>query len=80
MLVAKTGTAIAFVLLFYCAANFWCVHWLLYAFIWWLMFLINEVGQTVGPNYSWKEALAGIVSESIYFPIAAYLLHGLLRI
>jgi hypothetical protein len=35
------------------------------------MFVIGEVGQAIGPGYSWQEAVLGIVSESVYFPAAA---------
>lgn len=43
--VSKVGTAIAFVLIFYLARDSLSGQWLLYAFIWWLMFVIGEVGQ-----------------------------------
>lgn len=72
VLVSKIGTAIAFVLIFYFARDSWSGQWLLYAFIWWAMFLLGEVGQAIGPNYSWKEAIAGVISETIYFPLSAY--------
>lgn len=76
--VSKIGTAIAFVLLFYLARETFSSQWLLYALIWWLMFIIGEVGQAIGPNYSWKEALAGGISETINLPLCAYLTHWLL--
>lgn len=79
VLVSKIGTAIAFVLIFYFARNSFSGHWLLYAFIWWLMFAIGEVGQTIGPNYSWKEAIAGVISETAYFPLSAYIVNWLIR-
>ena len=78
VLVTKIGTAIAFVLIFYFARSSFSAQWLLYAFIWWLMFVIGEIGQTIGPNYSWKEALAGMISETVYFPLAAYLTNWLI--
>jgi hypothetical protein len=77
--VSKVGTAIAFVLIFYFARSSFDGKWLLYAFIWWLMFVIGEVGQALAPNYSWKEAFAGIISETIYLPISAYLVDRLIR-
>jgi hypothetical protein len=77
VLVTKIGTAITFVLIFYFARNSLSGQWLLYAFTWWLMFVIGEIGQTIGPNYSWKEALAGMISETVYFPLAAYLTNWL---
>ena len=79
VLVSKIGTAIAFVLIFYFARNVFGEHWLLYAFIWWLMLAIGEVGQAIGPNYSWKEAVAGVISEAAYFPLSAYIVHWLLK-
>lgn len=80
ILISKIGTAIAFVLIFVFAQNSFAGNWLLYAFIWWLMFVIGEIGQAVGPNYSWKEATAGIISETIYLPISAYLLNWLIKV
>jgi hypothetical protein len=73
VLISKIGTAIAFVLIFYFGRNSLSGQWLLYAFIWWLMFVIGEIGQAIGPNYTWKEAIAGIISETVYLPFSAYL-------
>jgi len=72
VLVSKVGTAIAFVLIFYIARSSLSEQWFLYAAIWWLMFIIGEIGQAIGPNYSWKEAIAGIISETVYLPLSAY--------
>jgi len=72
VLVSKVGTAIAFVLIFYFARSSLSGQWFLYAVIWWLMFIIGEIGQAIGPNYSWKAALAGIISETVYVPLSAY--------
>jgi hypothetical protein len=79
VLVSKTGTALAFVLLFYCARDSFSGRWVLYAAIWWIMFAIGEVGQAIGPDYSWQEAIAGILSETIYFPLSAYLVNWMIR-
>jgi hypothetical protein len=78
VLVAKVGTAIAFVLIFYFARSSLSRQWLLYAFLWWIMFSIGEIGQAIGPNYTWKEAIAGIISETIYFPLSAYVMKWLI--
>lgn len=78
VLVSKIGTAIAFVLIFYFARGSLSGQWLLYAFIWWLMFVIGEIGQAIGPNYSWKEAVAGIISETVYLPLSACLIDWLI--
>jgi hypothetical protein len=72
--VSKLGTAIAFVAIFYLARDAIGGQWLLYAGIWWLMFAIGEVGQAITPDYSWEEAIAGIVSETIYFPLSGLIL------
>jgi hypothetical protein len=79
VLVSKLGTAIAFVLIFYFARASLSGRWLLYAFVWWLMFVIGEIGQAIGPGYSWKEAVAGMISETVYWPISGYAAHGLLE-
>ena len=76
--VSKVGTAIGFVLIFYFARDSLSGQWLLYAFIWWLMFVIGEIGQAIGPNYSWKEAIAGGISETIYFPLSAFVTNWLI--
>ena len=79
VLVSKTGTALAFVLLFHVARDSLSGHWIQYAAIWWIMFAIGEVGQAIGPDYSWQEAVAGILSETIYFPLSAYLVDWMIR-
>lgn len=71
--VEKVGTAVAFVLLFALAREAWAASWLAYAGVWWVMFVFGEVGRAIGPGYSWKEAAAGIVSETVYLPLSAYL-------
>jgi hypothetical protein len=75
--VSKIGTAIAFVWIFYVARSSLSGQWLLYAFIWWLSFAIGEIGQAIGPNYSWTEAIAGIISETVYFPLSAFITNWL---
>lgn len=77
--VEKVGTAIAFRTIFYLARDSFASQWLLYAAIWWAMFAFGELGQLIGPNYSWNEALAGIISEAVYFPASAYVASLLLR-
>ncbi|OQB72553.1 MAG: hypothetical protein BWX92_03601 [Deltaproteobacteria bacterium ADurb.Bin135] len=79
ILISKIGTAIAFVLIFYFARETFAGNWLLYAMIWWIMFLMGEVGQAVGPNYSWKEAVAGMISETAYLPLSAYIISLLIK-
>ncbi len=76
--VSKIGTAIAFVLLFYFARNSLSGQWLLYAFVWWLLFVFGEIGQAIGPNYTWKEAIAGVLAETLYLPLSAYVTNWLI--
>ncbi len=78
VLVTKLGTAAAFVLIFYLARETFGDRWLLYAFLWWLMFIFGEVGQAIAPDYTWKEAIAGMISETVYCPLAAWAMWGLL--
>jgi hypothetical protein len=35
------------------------------------MYAIVEVGQAIGPGYSAAEAVAGVISEAIYFPLSS---------
>ena len=76
--VSKIGTAVAFVLLFYFARNSLSGQWLLYAFVWWLLFVFGEIGQAIGPNYTWKEAIAGVLAETLYLPLSAYVTNWLI--
>lgn len=76
--VAKVGTALAFVLIFFMARDALGESWPAYAALWWLMFVIAEVGQAIGPNYPWQWAVSGAVSETIYFPIAGLIAAWLL--
>jgi hypothetical protein len=72
VVVTKIGHALAFVLLFYLALQVFLRHWVLYAFIWWCMFALSEVGEAICfAEYSWTEAILGIVAEAVYFPLAA---------
>jgi hypothetical protein len=80
VLVSKLGTAIAFVLIFYFARNALSAQWLLYGCLWWLMFVIGEIGQAIGPKYSWTEAIAGIISETAYIPLSAYVTYRLIGV
>lgn len=80
ILVSKIGVTIAFVLIFYMARSVLSHQWISYAFLWWVMFAIGEIGQTIGPDYTWEEAIAGMISETIYFPLSAYLVNRLLAL
>ena len=80
VLIDKTGHAIAFVLIFFLARNSLTGRWPVYAFVWWLMFVLGEVARAIGPGYSRQEAIAGMLSETIYFPISAYVTNRMLRV
>lgn len=77
--VSKLGTAIAFVGIFYLGREVLGGQWLLYAGLWWLMFVIGEAGQAIAPNYSWQEAAAGAISETIYFPVSGLIVAWLIK-
>jgi hypothetical protein len=72
VLVSKAGTALAFVGIFALGQETLATQWLAYGLLWWGMYVIGEVGQAIGPGYSWSEAVAGIISETVYFPLAAF--------
>ena len=72
VLVMKIGVALGFVLLLRLGSGVFAARWLLYGAIWWLMFAIVEIGQAIGPNYSIGDALGGIISEAVYFPLSSW--------
>lgn len=74
VLVSKIGTAIAMTLLFSYAKAVFVPAWWLYALIWWSLFVFGEIGQWLEGKYSGKEAIAGIISETIYVPLAVFFL------
>ncbi len=76
--VSKLGTASAFVLILVLARESIGSRWLLYGLLWLVMFAIGEIGQAIGPEYSWTEAFAGIISEAVYCPLSAYVAWRLL--
>jgi len=78
VLITKIGTSIAFVLLYYISRETISGQWHLYAIVWWLMLVIGEIGQAIGPNYTKKEAILGIISETIYLPLSAFIIYQLM--
>ena len=76
--IEKLGHAIVFVGLYYWARKEVGDRWLYYAGAWWLMFLLGEIGVAMHPGYSWLEAVAGMLAETIYFPLAAWVAHRML--
>ncbi len=78
VLMEKIGTSFGFVTLFYLGKDFFVGNWLIYGMVWFIMFAITEVGQVYRTGSSKKEALAGIISEATYFPLAAYVISVLI--
>lgn len=76
--VSKLGTALAFVGIWALGREALGANWALYVALWWIMFVFGEVGQAIGPDYSWPEAFAGILSETIYLPISGLIVTRLL--
>lgn len=76
--VSKLGTALAFVGIWLLARDDLAGQLWTYVALWWVMFVLGEIGQAIGPDYSWSEALGGIVSESIYLPVSGLILRWLL--
>jgi hypothetical protein len=70
VVVMKIGVALGFVLLFLLARPVFKERWWLYAGIWWVMYAVVEVGQAIGPGYTWGEAVAGMLAEAVYFPLS----------
>lgn len=76
--VIKIGFALAFVLLFDLASATLAGRWWPYAAIWWLMFALLEAGRAIGPGSSVPFAVAGVISEAIYFPLSSLVVARLL--
>ena len=77
--ISKLGTAIAFVTLYWLVLDSIGRRWFLYAIPWWTMFVATELGEALGTNYTWMEAIGGIISETFYTPLASYLTYRILR-
>lgn len=77
--VSKAGTAAAFTAIYSLSRPALADRWLHYSAWWWLMLVMGEMGQAIGSDYSWPNAIAGIASESIYLPLSAFVLHRILR-
>ena len=72
--VSKLGTAFAFVGIWLLGRDMLARQAGIYVFLWLVMFMLGEVGQALGPEYSWQEAFAGMISEALYFPLAGLIL------
>lgn len=78
VVIQKLATTFGFVALFIIGGAVFADYWIGYGLIWFAMFAVTEIGQTFMGDYSKKEAYAGIVSELIYFPLAAFALLSIL--
>ncbi|WP_135449568.1 hypothetical protein [Tabrizicola caldifontis] len=78
--VSKIGTAVAFVGIWVLAQDSLAGALIHYVSFWWVMFVLGEIGQAIGPDYSWPEALGGILSETIYLPLSGVILLWLLPV
>jgi hypothetical protein len=76
--VSKLGTALAFVGIWLLARDSLGPQLWLYVALWWVMFVLGEIGQAIGPDYSWPEAIGGILSETIYLPLSGLVLRWML--
>jgi hypothetical protein len=76
--VSKLGTAVAFVGIWLLARDSLDQQLWAYVGLWWAMFVLGEIGQAIGPDYSWSEAIGGIISETIYLPLSALILRWML--
>ena len=76
--VSKAGTALAFVGLWLMARDAPGFSPALYVGLWWAMFVLGEAGQALGPDYGRTEAIAGVISESLYLPLSGWVLTRLL--
>jgi hypothetical protein len=76
--VSKIGTAIAFVGIWVIGREMLGPQLWLYVLCWWVMFVLGELGQAMGPDYSWQEAIAGVLSETLYLPISGLIVSRLL--
>lgn len=68
----KFGVATTFAVVFLMGDRVTAPNWLFYGMLWWYMAALAEVATAMRGGYGWKEAVIGIVSELIYFPLAAY--------
>jgi hypothetical protein len=78
VLVTKVGTALGFVSLFSVSRTIWGRRWILYATLWFVMFVFSEFGEVVSGRWTMLDAVLGIASEAIYFPVSAFITQRLL--
>ena len=81
VVIEKIGHATAFVLIFYLGRLSLSRYWALYALGWWMMFALGELALALRqPTYTADMAIAGVVAEAIYLPMAAFVAQRLLGV
>ena len=78
VLVTKVGTAFGFVTLFAVSRAIWSRRWILYAMLWFVMFVFGEFGEVVSGRWTMLDAVLGVASEAVYFPVSAFITQRLL--
>lgn len=78
VVIQKIATTFGFVVLFVMAQGSLNDQWLAYGLVWFAMFAVTEIGQTYLTDYSKKVAIAGIISEAVYFPLSAFIVYSAL--
>jgi hypothetical protein len=78
VLVTKVGTTLAFVSIFAVSRATWGPRWMLYATLWFVMFVFSELGEVVSGRWTNLDAVLGVASEAIYFPVSAFITQRLL--
>lgn len=78
VLVTKSGTAVAFVGLFWLSRDVWDGRWLVYAALWFVMFVLSEIGDAISGRSTPAEAAFGIVAEAVYAPLSAWVVSAML--
>lgn len=78
--VSKAGTAAAFVGLWLLARQAPGFSPVAFVALWWGMFVLGEIGKAIGPDYGRTEAIAGVISESLYLPLAGWIVARLLPV
>lgn len=68
--VEKAGVATAFVGFLALAGDELRDAWLAYSALWVLMFVVSEIVEVRRGSQTGAEALAGALSEAVYFPLA----------
>lgn len=79
IVISKLGITAAFVLIYLFTLPYFQIHWLVYAVLWWALFVSDEIGKAIGPKYTWKEAMAGSVSHTITIPLSVLIVTWLLK-